>query len=390
MYIFDPRLAQQIVDRTMDIIGFNINVMNAKGVILASGDTQRINTVHEGALLAIANGRTVEIDLETANNLVGVKPGINLTLSFAGDVIGVVGITGEPDAIRNYGKLVKMTAEMIVEQAALLEKLQWDRRHKEEFIVQWVKGQLSHEQCLDWAQRLGIDIYMPRVAAVIELNASQGQGVSTQTIRRVIELLEYPARDNLVAMLSMSELVVLKPAFLAEQQWQPELERQRISALLQRIEQEQTIQINVGLGHFFDTSNGVSRIPLSYQSALQTLAVGKQLQPDQQQYLYHDLSLPVLVSALAEDWRGQELIKPYQMLRQQDKSGQLEKTLKAYFTHFGDLNACATSLFVHRNTLRYRLDKIIQITGLDLQSLDGLVQLYLASTVAQVCDLKHK
>ena len=40
MVILDHTLAQQIVDRTMSIIGHNINVMNAAGTIIGSGDAE--------------------------------------------------------------------------------------------------------------------------------------------------------------------------------------------------------------------------------------------------------------------------------------------------------------------------------------------------------------
>ncbi|QTG98104.1 CdaR family transcriptional regulator, partial [Vibrio furnissii] len=36
--MLDANLAQQIVDRTMSIIGYNINVMNHAGIIIGSGD----------------------------------------------------------------------------------------------------------------------------------------------------------------------------------------------------------------------------------------------------------------------------------------------------------------------------------------------------------------
>ncbi len=76
MYFLDAATAQQIVDRTMNIIDHNINVMNSQGVILGSGDKQRLNSVHEGALLAIAQNRTVVIDEGSRHSLHGVKPGV--------------------------------------------------------------------------------------------------------------------------------------------------------------------------------------------------------------------------------------------------------------------------------------------------------------------------
>ncbi|MEF1304961.1 sugar diacid recognition domain-containing protein, partial [Vibrio owensii] len=56
MVILDHTLAQQIVDRTMSIIGHNINVMNAAGTIIGSGDAERIGQKHDGAVLALNHG----------------------------------------------------------------------------------------------------------------------------------------------------------------------------------------------------------------------------------------------------------------------------------------------------------------------------------------------
>lgn len=81
----DSRMAQDIVARTMRIIDSNINVMDARGKIIGSGDTERIGELHEGALLALSQGRVVDIDDAAVHNLHGVKQGINLPLRLEGD-----------------------------------------------------------------------------------------------------------------------------------------------------------------------------------------------------------------------------------------------------------------------------------------------------------------
>ena len=53
---------QRIVDKLMHLLGNNINIMNNKGVIIASGETKRINTIHEAAKLAIEEGREIIVD----------------------------------------------------------------------------------------------------------------------------------------------------------------------------------------------------------------------------------------------------------------------------------------------------------------------------------------
>ncbi|MFB2636688.1 sugar diacid recognition domain-containing protein [Shewanella bicestrii] len=402
MYVLDQHIAKQIVSRTMKIIGHNINVMNGQGVILGSGDPKRIGSTHEGALLAIAQNRNVELSEEVASGLHGVKPGINLPLHYQGQIIGVIGITGDPAELTHYGELLKMTAEMIVEQANQQDQLQWENRQREEFILQLIKAQTDDDEQLHrWAKQLDIDISLPRVAAIIEVsekqstptqqksaafssliqseqNADERNPRVSEILKQVLHLLQNPDRGNLIAMTSMSQLVILKPAFLDGKQWDPELENQRIDKLLQRLPAQMDLNFKIALGHFFPEKGGIAR---SYQTAQETLNLGKQLNPEGTKYLFEDYSLQVLLSGLKHDWRGQALASPYQQLAKADKNGQLRKTLAAYITHFGDAQQCANALFIHRNTLRYRLDKIQQLTKSDIHSLHGLLSLYLGQLI---------
>lgn len=61
------------MSRTMRIIDTNINVMDARGRIIGSGDRERIGELHEGALLVLSQGRVVDIDNELARPLARLK-----------------------------------------------------------------------------------------------------------------------------------------------------------------------------------------------------------------------------------------------------------------------------------------------------------------------------
>ena len=128
----DTKMAQDIVARTMRIIDTNINVMDARGRIIGSGDRERIGELHEGALLVLSQGRVVDIDDAVARHLHGVRQGINLPLRLEGEIVGVIGLTGEPESLRKYGELVCMTAEMMLEQSRLMHLLAQDSRLREE------------------------------------------------------------------------------------------------------------------------------------------------------------------------------------------------------------------------------------------------------------------
>ncbi len=61
-----------------------------------------------------------------------------------------------------------------------------------------------------------------------------------------------------------------------------------------------------------------------------------------------------------------------------DNNGLLRRTLIAWFTHNVQPSATARALFIHRNTLEYRLNRISELTGLNLSQFDDRLLLYVA------------
>lgn len=68
----------------------------------------------------------------------------------------------------------------------------------------------------------------------------------------------------------------------------------------------------------------------------------------------------------------------------QANSNQLCETLKTYLAHNRSINETAEALFVHRNTLKYRLSKIEDLCGRDLSSADDCFVLQLACYIANI------
>ena len=113
----------------------------------------------------------VEIDRATAEHLKGVRPGINLPFSFRNQRVGVIGISGEPAEVRAYAELVKMAAEMMVEQAALLDQHQWEKRYREELANQLLQPQPNNASLEAMAAYLGLDL---RGAHRVDRRAARG------------------------------------------------------------------------------------------------------------------------------------------------------------------------------------------------------------------------
>ncbi|CAI1062337.1 sugar diacid recognition domain-containing protein [Serratia marcescens] len=359
--------ARQIVQRAMGIISHSVNVMDSNGVIIASGNPQRLFQRHEGAVLALAENRVVEIDRATAEHLKGVRPGINLPFSFRNQRVGVIGISGEPAEVRAYAELVKMAAEMMVEQAALLDQHQWEKRYREELANQLLQPQPNTASLEAMAAYLGLDLRQARIVWIVELQEAQ-----PHLLRELLAELEATQRDALIAITGFNEMTLLRPACMAQGEWSLKLERQQAQRLQNQLKHRFRVRLIVG--GFYDDPQSAYRSSLTARA---TQAMAQRLKLRHATLFYHDYPLPSLLCDLGEDWRAQELGRPWRTLGEQDEKGVLRSTLRHYFSQNCDQTQTAAQLHIHVNTLRYRLQRIEAITGVKINQLTDSLRLFI-------------
>ena len=166
MHSIDSKIAQGIVNRVMKVIPYNVNIMNQDGVIIASGDRSRLNKIHSGALLVLEEKKSVEIHKDTDKE----KAGINLPIMFSNETIGVIGVTGNPDDIRQFGELVRITAELLVNEHFIFSKKKAFEMHRDKFLYELTQldGEYS-ERIKQESNELGINLDVPRIALVISM-----------------------------------------------------------------------------------------------------------------------------------------------------------------------------------------------------------------------------
>ena len=71
------------------------------------------------------------------------------------------------------------------------------------------------------------------------------------------------------------------------------------------------------------------------------------------------------------------MLNPLHKVVAKDSNGQLIATLRSWCMHDGQSQACADALGIHRNSLRYRMERIGELSGVDPLSLNGMLALYL-------------
>ncbi|WP_332628562.1 sugar diacid recognition domain-containing protein [Halalkalibacter flavus] len=365
------QLAQEIVDRTMAILPYNINVMDQEGRIIGSGDKQRISTKHEVASEVLRKKETVEIGKGDTEYWKGVKEGINLPILFQGEVLGVVGITGDLEIIRGYGELVKMTTEMIIEQAFLQSQLQLDERIKEELVHQWLNGNhLDESLFYEKAKSLQVDLLISRVVIVVKSDDHDLER------KRKVELMinELIEQDDLTVTTYTGEIVIVKKVNVKDDRWEKERTLNTIRIWMTQLTKiDSTIKVAIGSYH-----PTFKKLYQSFIEAKETMEVGEKLAPEQKVLVYDDLSIYVFMSKLANEIENNPFFDLINRLKEEDELGELQKTLQVYINHSGKAINTSNELFIHRNSLQYRLEKIKEVTGKDPRNYKDLFELYLS------------
>ncbi|HXL93286.1 MAG TPA: helix-turn-helix domain-containing protein [Streptosporangiaceae bacterium] len=90
----------------------------------------------------------------------------------------------------------------------------------------------------------------------------------------------------------------------------------------------------------------------------------------------HELLLASVPGTVLRSFRGR-LLDPLLDYDEQHRA-ELLPTLREFLDCSGSWNACAAKMYVHVNTVRYRIRRIEELTGRDLSSLDDRVDFFLA------------
>lgn len=393
------KLAQDIVDKTMSILGKNINIMDEKGVIIGSGDKSRLNQFHEGAAQVIKEGKKLEIYSKDINHLVGAKPGINLPIEHNNKIIGVVGITGEPNEVSPFGEVIKMTVEMMLQQEFLLKEIQLEKQARENFIYDLISGRIGSDPdlFLTRGQIVGYDILIPRVALVMDiyqfektakqsLQAFKGSKEGEIYLQRLkndvlksIQGIFVDTPQEIASYTGGDRFVVLKIVNLKDSD---EILRKKLFRMARRIKntisQQMKFKVTIGIGEYHENIWGISK---SFKEATQALDVGTKLEGAGDIYHVGNLGVGKLLAEIKRESQKEFMEKTiYSTKNNKEKkiNETLLETLKAFFDNNLSISKTAQVIYVHRNTLLYRLRRVKEITGLDPKKFDDAVQLRIA------------
>ncbi|GHU53619.1 hypothetical protein FACS1894132_06280 [Clostridia bacterium] len=148
--------------------------------------------------------------------------------------------------------------------------------------------------------------------------------------------------------------------------------------ILSTLSGEIFITANIGIG---TPVVGIKDLSVSFKEAAQALEVGKVFDTEKPVVSYANLGIARLIYHLPET-----LCRTF--LNEVFKRGSVESldqetlfTIHKFFENNLNVSETSRKLFVHRNTLVYRLEKIKKLTGLDLREFDHAIVFKIALMV---------
>lgn len=348
------KTAQKIVDTVKDVCGYDINFINKDGIIFASTDESRMGEFHELGKRVIETQKIVEATKD--NGFLGTHKGVNIPFIYKKQVIAAIGISGEPKEVRKYALLAQKITSLILKEQEL-DAYNYGKRRRTHYILDALLGnkEISKEYIeeflagrgLSWEETyrtILVKIYADSPLSNVSLLENEIYGIF-ERIPRSLYTFDYPNEYR---------------ALVTEESYK------KYKSLLYRFAKDRGRLLQVGVGE----KDSLQKQYQSYESAkiaLKSLSGGENIAS------YDDLSLEILLGSLSQGAVRGFLDKILKNLSREEIL-----FLKSYYECDMSLSETAKRLYLHKNTVQYKLKGIEKKTQYSPRKFKDAVLFYMA------------
>ncbi|KKB39786.1 CdaR family transcriptional regulator [Bacillus thermotolerans] len=385
---FFEQIAQSIVDQASSVLDVSISITNAEGVIIGCNDLERIGSYHAVTEEVIKAGRSVVFTRDKIKNKNNVLPGVATPVRFQQQLIGVLGIIGEPEQVERYVKFVQSYVEMMLRESFRAESFYIQMKTTELFIQHLIHfKEWDNEETLEnYCEMSGFHFRYPRLCILIDmphLQPSKGDKqhpvhLSQYDLFLMLSDLFEDHPQDIISPINPKQWIVLK--YVKSEDFSKL--RVRCEGALKRLKQllkNHSIpnEVCISYGNSYTGFSGVGR---SYRQAERTLEAGrKQKGASSSVFAFNDwdILLNTFIQEVSTSF-SEDLDDYLAQLLSHSNAPVLAKTFLVYCEQGMNVSQAARELYVHRNTLLYRLNQLSQILNMDIQSFEQCTLLYLA------------
>lgn len=330
----------------------------------------------------------LEEDAPTSQGAIATSPiGYTTVLTVEKRVAAYLSLVAKDEALDDFDRLVLSYAADIcsIELAKTRAIESAVEQARGDWVQMWLSGTTADDDLLATrAQQAGFDLQTNFVVAVYRAMTENGQSLPLESLLPLV-------RDDMTRRQIEGAVGQYVDVIVALYPIENATQANRVRVAIEELRQQLVTRTPSGL-----VAAGISRpceglrvLREAYREAKDAVSIAQELGDFEQTTFYGDLKLYQLLLALKEHNLGhmgrfyEETLSPL-VAHDERKQSELIRTLAGFFDANGNLAQAAKDLDVHRNTLVYRLDKIAELTNLDLDDADNRLILQLALKIQRV------
>lgn len=354
-------LAHQIVTNIKGIIKQDLNFMDKNGIIIASTDLDRIDTFHEAARECVKRKKTIIIEYD--NQYRGSKKGINIPVEFEQVIVGVIGITGNSEEVTPYGTIIKKMTEILLKEDWIKENEIRRRDNYRNFLEGIIYNRFEDNNL--------INVTNENKSKMFAISKPVFTYLESEDIEKILNLLDTHFYNDNDIMYSFvyQDLVIL----FSDKSKQSVIRYLR--EITRNCKEMLKLEIKFGISDEFIDFND------SYSNFNQGLSAYNWLKkyenPDKQILFYDEMDLGILLTDISVKNRLKFSNKILNNLNEKDINF-YQNLLTVYGQHNGSIKNISEELFMHKNTIQYRLNRLHELTGYNPREYNGFLILKLA------------
>lgn len=273
---------------------------------------------------------------------------------------------GESEDVYMLGKI----AAFQVQSLLVAYKERFD---KDNFIKNLLLDNLLLVDIYNRAKKLHIDTEAKRVIFIIETSHEKDSGA----LDNVRNLLGGKSRDFVTAV-DEKNIIVVKE--LADKDGSRELEKmaKEMMEILRAESEDDKIHIAYGT-----VVNDIKEVSKSYKEAKLALDVGKIFFDEKDIVAYSTLGIGRLIYQLPIPLCKMFIKEIFEGKSPDEFDEETLTTINKFFENSLNVSETSRQLYIHRNTLVYRLDKLQKSTGLDLRVFEDAITFKIALMVVK-------
>ena len=272
---------------------------------------------------------------------------------------------GDTDDVYMVGKLAVLQIQTLL--VAYREKFD-----KDNFIKNLLLDNLLLVDIYNRAKKLHIEVGVRRVVFLVEAHESV-EGTVQEALK---EFFSSEANDFVTAV-DEKNIIVVKE--LSPEDGYGEVQK-IADSMLDMLSSEVMLSTRVSYGTIVNEIKEVSR---SYKEAKMALEVGKIFFVDRKIVAYNALGIGRLIYQLPIPLCKMFIKEIFADVSPDDFDEETLETIAKFFETNLNVSETSRQLFIHRNTLVYRLDKLDRATGLDLRVFDDAITFQIALMVVK-------